>query len=126
MRTGVATAKSDVYSMGLVIYEMVTGAHPISPREASVMTICQRQLTFVPPPLATLGRDLPGDLSEIIERAIAKDPAPRPTMRELADRLAVVLSRLLVQRRAAARSLPLPMRSSRGTMARDASSVWSL
>jgi len=112
-RSGVAEARSDVYSMGLVLYEIIAGAHPIAPRSANVMQIVARQLGHEPPPLAALGRDVPGDLSYLVENALAKDPVRRCTMRELADGLAVVLQRLNVQRRAAARSLPLPDREPR-------------
>jgi serine/threonine-protein kinase len=110
MTSRVAEARSDVYSMGLLLYEIIAGAHPISSRSANVMEIVRRQLDYVPPPLASLGRDVPGDLSYLVENALAKDPVRRCTMRELADGLGVILQRLNVQRRQAVRSLPLPDR----------------
>lgn len=110
MTSRVAEPRSDVYSMGLVLYEILAGAHPIAPRTATAMEICRRQLGHVPPPLAALGRDVPGDLSDLVQRVISKEPAHRGSMRDMADGLAVVLQRLHVQRRAAARSLPLPNR----------------
>jgi eukaryotic-like serine/threonine-protein kinase len=102
-----AEPRSDVYSMGLILYEILAGAHPIASTNA--MEICLRQMTETPPPLASL-HDVPGDLSDLVQRALSKQPARRGSMRELADALAVVLGHLLVKRRAVARSLPLPNR----------------
>jgi hypothetical protein len=103
MQRRVAVPASDVYAMGLVLYEAVTGAHPIAPGDAPAIEICRRQLSYDPPPLASLGRGLPGDLSALVERALSKDPARRPSMRGFADGLAEVLWRLQAPQRAVAR-----------------------
>ena len=110
MTSRVAEERSDVYSVGLVLYEILAGAHPIASRTAPAMEICRRQLAHEPAPLASVLRDVPGDLSDLVQRVTAKDPARRGSMGEMAEGLAVVLQRMLVQRRAAARSLPLPNR----------------
>ncbi len=106
----VAIPESDVYAMALVLYELVTGAHPIGTRAPTAIHICQLQMSFDPPPLASLGRDLPGDLSELVQRALSKDPARRPSMRAFADALVVVMRHLQAPQRAVARGLPLPNR----------------
>jgi hypothetical protein len=103
MQRRVAAPASDVYAMGLVLYEAVTGAHPIAPSAAPAIEICRRQLSYDPPPLASLGRGLPGDLSALLERALSKDPARRPSMRGFADGLAEALWRLHAPQRAVAR-----------------------
>lgn len=103
-------AWSDVYAMGLVLYEALTGAHPIASGALSLDEIVLRQMGVEPPPLASLGLDFPGDLSDLLQRCLAKDPAARPSMRDLADGLGLVLERLNAPRRALARALPLPNR----------------
>lgn len=102
--------KNDVYAMGLILYELITGMNPVVPQDMAVPAMCARHLQCEPPPLPT-GPEVSGSLSHLVQRAIAKDPAARCTMRELADGLEVALDGLLVWRRAAARSLPLPNRA---------------
>jgi serine/threonine protein kinase len=105
--------RMDVYAMGLVLYEAIAGAHPIMQLGGplTMLVVCGRQLSYTPPPLATLAREVPGDLSDLVQRAIEKDPARRiATMSELAAGLQSVLSRLLVDRRNVVRDLPLPGR----------------
>jgi eukaryotic-like serine/threonine-protein kinase len=113
LRSRPADGRADVYSMGHVRYEAVAGVHAISQLGGplTMIVVCGRQLTYTPPALITIVPEVPPDLSQLIEEALAKDPALRlPTMREFADRLHEVLSRLLVHRRSAARDLPLPGR----------------
>ena len=100
--------RCDVYAMGLILYELITGANPIVPCASDVVTMCTRHLQHEPPPLMSVVPDLLYALSVLVQRAMAKDPAQRCTMRELADGLEDVLDRLLTWRRAAARSVPLP------------------
>ena len=107
MVSKVAGPWSDVYSLAIMLYELAAGVHPIQPGPASLPEICMGQMTYDPPPLAALGRNLPGDLSDLVRRGMAKDPARRPEMRGLADELGGVLHGLNAPRRVAARALPL-------------------
>ena len=66
----------DIYAVGLLAYELVTGTSPFtgpSPRETLAA-----QLTRVPRPLHELTTDLPRSLSDLIMRCLAKDPHARP------------------------------------------------
>jgi serine/threonine-protein kinase len=67
--------RSDIYSLGLVGYEMVVG-EPAFGGESAVSIIAQ-QITAPPPTLADKVAELPAALEEGITRALAKDPAAR-------------------------------------------------
>jgi serine/threonine-protein kinase len=120
LRGEVVGPASDVYSLGVMLYELVTGANPIAPEDAQLGAVVIRHVFYDPPPLASLGREIPGDLSDLVARAMSKDPARRPPMGELAAGLATVLQRLLAWRRGAARSVPLPSKDVRLAMTEPA------
>ena len=75
---GDATAdhRMDIYAVGLLAYELVTGMSPFtgpSPRETLAA-----QLTRDPQPLHEVSPGIPRSLSALIMRCLAKDPAARP------------------------------------------------
>jgi serine/threonine-protein kinase len=68
-------ARSDLYSVGIVLYEFVTGRRPfLANSEYSIMAA---HLNQAPKPPLELNPGLPAALNEIILMAIAKDPAKR-------------------------------------------------
>jgi hypothetical protein len=67
--------RSDLYSMGVSIYEMVTGQLPF--RGHSNYSVMSAHLQEPPQPPSVLRPDLPGGLSDIIVMAMAKDPKDR-------------------------------------------------
>jgi eukaryotic-like serine/threonine-protein kinase len=74
--TGQATdERSDLYSVGVSLYEMVTGERPF--RADSDYSVMAAHLQQVPKPPIEVRADLPAALNEIILMAIAKDPALR-------------------------------------------------
>lgn len=67
-------ARSDVYSLGAVLYEMLAGAPPFTAETATA--IVAKHLTQSPPPLAKeLG--VPAKLEALLMRALAKEPGSR-------------------------------------------------
>ncbi|HST04532.1 MAG TPA: protein kinase [Chloroflexia bacterium] len=70
-----AGAASDVYSLGIVLYEMLTGVTPfVGENTAAVL---YKQVHEKPPPLHAINSRLPSDLQPIMDRALAKNPAMR-------------------------------------------------
>jgi serine/threonine-protein kinase len=67
--------RSDLYSMGISLYEMVTGARPF--QGDSEYSIMAAHLETNPPPPIQLDPSLPPALSEIILMSLEKDPAQR-------------------------------------------------
>jgi eukaryotic-like serine/threonine-protein kinase len=75
VRGEAADARSDIYSFGVSLYEMLTGQLPF--KGDSQYSLMTAHLNDVPPEPITLRGDLPPGLNTIIMMAIAKDPANR-------------------------------------------------
>ena len=69
------SAASDLYSLGVVMYEVLTGEHPF-PGEAPTTQLL-KHLTEPLPSLQARRPELPGALNDVIQRATAKDPSKR-------------------------------------------------
>jgi serine/threonine protein kinase len=80
-----ATAASDVYAMGVILYEAITGARPF--HSDSQLGYLYQHAEMEPPQPIIRGR-YPTALADLALACLAKDPADRPTMVELAERLA--------------------------------------
>ncbi|SER37128.1 serine/threonine protein kinase [Actinokineospora terrae] len=74
--TGAATARGDVYSAGIVLYEALTGSPPYHGDNA--LSVAYRHVNDdVPPPSAAVP-GIPPMLDELVVRATRRDPAARP------------------------------------------------
>jgi TolB-like protein/Flp pilus assembly protein TadD len=71
----VVDRRSDVYSLGCVVYEMLAGAPPFT--GPTVRSVLARQVNDPVPPLATVRSDVPDAVARAVERALAKYPADR-------------------------------------------------
>jgi len=94
------TVRTDVYAMGVLLFEMFTGRVPID--DDNTARLVRRIVRETPPSVQSLRPDLPPELAGVLDRAIAKDPEARfPDAASLADAIAAfegqVLDRVLAE-----------------------------
>ena len=70
-----ADPRSDVYSLGIVAFEMLTGRLPFEGDDA--LSVVTRHLTATAPRASSIRREVPKDLDDAIARALAKSPDDR-------------------------------------------------
>jgi eukaryotic-like serine/threonine-protein kinase len=75
---------TDVYALGLMLYLLVTGKHPVAESSGSSADLIQAVLTVDPPPASSVAglpmipaRSLAGDLDNILHKAMKKSPVER-------------------------------------------------
>ncbi|MFN2181962.1 MAG: protein kinase domain-containing protein, partial [Candidatus Promineifilaceae bacterium] len=69
------TTLSDIYNLGVVIYEMIAGRHPFS--DLPLKEIRRRQLVVPLPLIHEQCPDVPAAVDEVIQKATSKEPAQR-------------------------------------------------
>ena len=69
------TPAADIYSVGIVLYEMLTGAVPFT--GDTPLEIAMKHLSAIPVPPSKSRPEIPHELDSIVLRALAKDPADR-------------------------------------------------
>ena len=70
---GMADSRSDVYALGVVLYEMLAGRVPFQSQEKSMADLLSAHAHLLPPSVPNLA----GDIQRIVDRALAKDPSDR-------------------------------------------------
>src|SRR5580704_6298377 len=81
---GETTSKSDVFTLGIVMFELLVGVRP-SGELRTAASMLAAMLSQMPKSPAKRGVALPGELDRAIMRCIAQKPQDRPTVAELAE-----------------------------------------
>jgi serine/threonine protein kinase len=92
-RDGVAVVdgRADVYSLGIVVYQLTTGEHPYS--MSTIGEMCRAHCNFSPRPLDEIHESIPADWSSVVLRAMSKDRSQRqPTAGEFAAQLRAAIN----------------------------------
>ena len=87
-RRGPYGLKSDVYSVGVMLYEMLAGRLPFIPSTADPLALVAMQAEEDPPPIRTRRADVAPTLEKLVFSALSRNPDLRPTADQLARRLA--------------------------------------
>jgi serine/threonine-protein kinase len=108
-------ARSDIFSLGVVMYEMVTGHRPFD--ADSLQGICAKILSSTPLPPSHANPSVPAAFNELIASCLAKDPAQRCASAELlAERLHPLARRTAT---AATPAVPPSLRNRMGQLLRS-------
>lgn len=87
-------ARSDLYSLGIVAYEMLKGVTPFA--DEQLVTVLTRQLTDIPDPLVNVSRELNELVMQLLEKRPEARPATAERVIERLDELAPPLSTNLI------------------------------
>lgn len=89
---GKATALTDVYACGVVLYQILSGTNPFTAEDATA--IVRRVLTLFPIGISKVRPDVPAELDQVLERVMSKEPEDRhPSAKDFAAALRAVLPR---------------------------------
>lgn len=93
LRGGRATAQSDMFSLGVVLYELFSGRAPF-PGDTPISFV-HANISMTPAPLAMADPALPADLSRVVDRLLAREPRNRyRTVQGVIDDLERVMAKL--------------------------------
>ena len=75
--TGQSSVQSDIFAIGLILYEMVSGRHPFHRPDAQEIQSIRAIQFAAPPPLREIVPEIPVELESVILRCLEKQPSER-------------------------------------------------
>jgi serine/threonine protein kinase len=111
---GKVDGRTDVYSLGVILYELLCGERPIT--GLGIGEVISRHLTQEPEPLANKAPQLPKAVTTLVHRMLIKDREQRPAMEAVAAELAALTEQYPppARRRTTASQPIVPVRPSDG------------
>lgn len=86
--------RADVYSLGAILYEMLSGKKPITGN--NLMEVLTRKATEDPVPIASLRPEIPARVASLVTRMLARSPEARPqTMAAVAEEISACSDEIL-------------------------------
>jgi serine/threonine-protein kinase len=95
-KTAFARPADDVYTLGVLLYEMITGKSPYPPSTAATILTAGRVAHLAPTPVLTIP-GLPAAVRDLIRACMAKMPEERPRSAAVALALWEILDRNAVR-----------------------------
>ncbi|MBI4751136.1 MAG: protein kinase [Acidobacteria bacterium] len=97
--------RSDVYSLGIMVFQMLTGKLPFVAESNSMVNLVMAHMNKKPPTIREFNPAIPEKIEAVVMQTLEKDPDQRPTAREFAERFEAVLETLIHQQDEATRKL---------------------
>ncbi len=72
-----ATASSDIYSLGVILFHILTGRAPFEQSESGVLALLYKQVEQDPPSVRDINPDIPAAVEAVVMRALRKNPQER-------------------------------------------------